>query len=105
MTSPIHHRPIKFKSRYIAPVNQSTPCFLDLSQHRWHILVDGRFRAAFSNFSCAEMTADHDIYHVEWMDSGRLVNYIKSFRIVDIETGMEYARTGTEWIPFARRAN
>src|SRR5271166_4918263 len=98
----------------LTPINPGLPLTLNLDRHPWHItgpaVVDGprSFIAAFSNFDCAVMTADH--YIAYGLDHSMLsplerLFFVQAMRIEHPASDMKWAKTGNEWIPVKEGVN
>ena len=82
-------------------IRPDKPLLLDLNHHSWHIIgPNDQFIAAFSNYDCAMLTADHyTSYRLDHLDHLERVLYISSVRIVEINSGVRFAKAGSEWVP------
>lgn len=86
----------------LAPVRRGMTLFLNLYRHSWHITGGPKSSmiAAFSNYDCAQATADHLITdRLENLSQMDKLAYISSMRIVDHKSGIAWARQGKEWVP------
>lgn len=106
---PKHNSNVFTPTRHILlPIKPGTRLTLNLHRHSWHILggPNSSLIAAFSNYDCAQLTAEHIIgYKLDHLSQLEKLTYVSSMRIMDTKSGIWWSREGKEWVPTSETVN